>query len=106
MTAQGSHDDRKHFLIKLVSPRPTFPADMTPAERATMLEHVAYWTGKLADGSMIAFGPVADPGGVWGLGLLCVRDEAEVSALTAGDPVIRAGGGFRYDVLLMPRLVH
>jgi hypothetical protein len=32
------------FAFKLISPRPTFAHDMTPAEKKVMVEHVAYWT--------------------------------------------------------------
>jgi hypothetical protein len=31
-------------------------------ERATMTEHVKYWTGLAESGRVLAFGPVADPG--------------------------------------------
>jgi hypothetical protein len=32
------------FLFRLISPRPTFPMDMTDSERKVMGEHVTYWT--------------------------------------------------------------
>jgi len=50
---------------------------------------------------VIVFGPVADPKGGWGLGVVRARDEAEVAAFEAGDPVVRSGRGFRYEVLPM-----
>ena len=67
-----------HYLCRLLGPRPTFPGDMTAAEREAMQRHAAYWRELLAQGKAIAFGPVADPKGVWGLGLVSVRDEAEL----------------------------
>jgi len=95
-----------YFLCKLIPPRPTFPADMSAAEKQAMQKHVAYWMTHLERGKLIAFGPVADPAGAWGLALLCVDDEAELEALLADDPAIRAGVGMRYERLAMPRLVH
>ncbi len=64
-----------YFLCRLIPPRPGFAQDMTPAEGEAMKRHAAYWAGLLAKKSVIAFGPVADPRGVWGLGL--VHGEGE-----------------------------
>jgi uncharacterized protein len=92
-----------HYLCRLLGPRPTFPGDMTPAEREAMQRHAAYWRELLAQGKAIAFGPVADPKGVWGLGLVSVRDEAELRELQAKDPAL--GIGLRYENLPMLALV-
>jgi uncharacterized protein YndB with AHSA1/START domain len=98
---------RKTFFVRLVAPRPTFMMDMTAEEREVMRAHGAYWREKLAAGSAIAFGPVADPQGGWGLGVVQAADEAEMRAFEAGDPVIESGRGFRYEVLPMPAgVVH
>jgi hypothetical protein len=32
-----------HFLYKLISPRSTFPQDMTEKETKVMQEHLTYW---------------------------------------------------------------
>jgi hypothetical protein len=93
------------FLLRLIAPRPTFAADMTPEEAALMQEHGAYWRRKLDEGIAVAFGPVLDPAGAWGLGLLRTTDEAAVRAFIAEDPVIRAQRGFRYEILPMLTLV-
>jgi hypothetical protein len=102
-----AHDPAKSlpFLLRLIAPRPTFATDMTQEEAALMKEHGAYWQGKLAEGVAVAFGPVLDPAGAWGLGLIRVGDEAAARAYTAEDPVIRAGRGFRYEILPMLALV-
>jgi hypothetical protein len=42
-----------------------------------------------------------DPKGVWGLGVLRVKDEAEATALQNQDPVILAQRGFSYETLPM-----
>lgn len=102
MTASGEH---RHFFVRLIAPRPTFMQDMTADERAAMQEHGMYWRGKLAEGVAIAFGPVADPKGAWGLGLLKVRDEAEVKAFEAADPAVTKLG-MHYEVLPMVALVY
>ena len=95
-----------YFLCRLIAPRPTFATDMTPAEAEAMKKHAAYWTALLEKKCAIAFGPVMDPKGAWGLGLVHVRDEAELRRLQDDDPAIRAGIGLRYEALPMPRLVH
>ncbi len=104
----GGHvaPEERFFLLRLIAPRPTFAMDMTADERAIMEKHGVYWRGKLAAGVAIAFGPVLDPKGPWGMGLVKAHDEAEVAAFEAGDPAITSGRGFRYEVLPMLRLVH
>jgi hypothetical protein len=57
------------FFCRLIPPRASFMVDMTPAEREVMQQHAAYWRVLLAEGKAIAFGPVADPKGAWGLGM-------------------------------------
>lgn len=93
------------FLCRLLGPRPTFPADMTPDEAAVMGEHAAYWTKHLEAGTALAFGPVLDPKGVWGLGLVRMADEAAVRAFEADDPAIKSKRGFRYEILPLLRAV-
>ena len=94
-----------YFLCRLISPRPSFAADMTPPEAKAMGEHVAYWTELLGKGKVIAFGPVKDPKGPWGVGIVSVRDESELRELQANDPAIRAQIGLAYEACEMPRLV-
>jgi uncharacterized protein YndB with AHSA1/START domain len=94
------------FLCRLIGPRPTFPFDMTPDEAKIMQEHGAYWREHLAAGTVIVFGPVADPQGPWGLGVLRVKSADEVAKLEQGDPVIKSNRGFRYEVLPMMTAVY
>ncbi|WJI76060.1 MULTISPECIES: YciI family protein [unclassified Mesorhizobium] len=58
-----------------------------------------YLRGKLAEGTMILAGPVADPAGPWSLLILRVGSEAEARAVTDGDPVSSSGRSFRYEIL-------
>jgi uncharacterized protein YciI len=91
----------KFYVNRLLGPRPTFPMDITEEERALMAEHGQYWRRQMAEGRVVVFGPVLDPKGVWGLGVVRVRDEAELQAITNADPVILADRGFRYESLPM-----
>lgn len=96
----------KHFFCRLIAPRPTFPFDMTPEEAAMMGEHGAYWREHLARGTAIVFGPVADPKGPWGLGVLKAPDLAAVQEFERNDPVIKSGRGFKYEILPMLAAVY
>jgi uncharacterized protein YndB with AHSA1/START domain len=101
-----ANDDVRHFFVRLVAPRPTFLQDMTVEERDVMIAHADYWKRQLAQGSAIVFGPVADPAGAWGLGVIAARDEAALRAFEAGDPAITSKRGFRYEVLPMAQAVY
>ncbi len=94
---RAAEAEPKHFLLRLLPPRPSFAADMSEAERRVMQEHVRYWSGLTERGLVIVFGPVMDPRGAWGLGVVEVESEVEVRALIADDPVNRAGLG-SYEV--------
>jgi uncharacterized protein YndB with AHSA1/START domain len=94
------------FLCRLIPPRPTFMQDMTSDERAIMQAHGQYWHRKLAEGVAIAFGPVADPAGGWGLGIVEARDDAELQAFQSADSAIVSGRGFRYESLPFAQFVR
>lgn len=91
-----------HFFVKTNNPRPTFHQDMTADERDKMNKHVAYWSAYAEKGIAIAFGPVMDKGGAYGIGIYEVEDEAELNRLLDADP---AKGLLEYIVAPMPRLV-
>lgn len=95
----------KYFFCKLTPPRPTFPIDMTDAERQLMYQHVVYWSDLAAKGTAIVFGPVADPQGGYGVAVVEAPDEATVRDLSAHDPVIKADAGFSFAIHLMPQVV-
>src|SRR6185436_20754447 len=79
-----------HFFLRLNGPRPTFPADITDAERAVMGEHTVYWKALTDKGTCIVLGPVMDPKGVFGMAVVEVANEAEARSLVDGDPTTRA----------------
>jgi len=93
------------FLCRLLPPRADFMQTMTADERAIMVEHVGYWTGKVQTGNAPVFGPMAGPRGGYGIGIIKVADMAEMEALRDTDPAIQAEVGFSYDILPMPRMV-
>jgi len=53
------------FVFRLIPPRPSFSSDMSEGERATMMEHIAYWSALAEEGNVLAFGPVDDPSGAY-----------------------------------------
>jgi uncharacterized protein YciI len=75
--------------------------DMNDQESRVMMEHGAYWRRLMDQGKAIIFGPVLDPQGGWGLGVMETADQSELRALFADDPVSRSGLGFRLEVLPM-----
>jgi uncharacterized protein YndB with AHSA1/START domain/uncharacterized protein YciI len=101
-----SASELRAFFCRLVAPRPTFAMDMTEEERAVMKEHAAYWRQHLALGTIVVFGPVLDPGGPWGLGVLRAPSDDAVRAFQSQDPVILSNRGFRYETLPMAAAVY
>jgi uncharacterized protein len=87
-----------HYALYLNPPRPTFMQDMNDQERAIMQQHVAYWNRLLSEGKVLAFGPVMDPEGVYGLGIVEAESEAQVQAMIEQDP---ANGLNKYEYYLM-----
>ena len=77
-----------------MAPRPTFAQDMTAEERAIMQQHVAYWTNLMNKGFVLAFGPVIDPKGVYGLGIVEVDNPEQLNEFITNDP---ANGLNRYE---------
>jgi uncharacterized protein YciI len=81
----------KLFLFRLLPPRADFAQTMTTDEQNAMTRHAAYWHELMAAGRVVVYGPVADPEGVWGLGVVRAGSQAEVVELAEKDPVIVAG---------------
>jgi uncharacterized protein YndB with AHSA1/START domain len=97
--------ESRFFLCRLLPPRPTFMADMNAEELDVMRRHQGYWKALMNEGKVIAYGPVADPKGGWGVGIIRVPTEEAMHALKEADPAILSGRGFSYEVLPMPRAV-
>ncbi len=91
----------QHFFLKLIAPRPTFAMDMSADEKAMMAEHSAYWKARLDHGEVVVFGPVMDPKGPFGLGVVSAPDEAAARAFADGDPAIKSKRGFVCEIYPM-----
>lgn len=91
----------RFYVCRLLAPRPTFVTDMTPEERQAMEAHAAYWREHLRQGVAVVFGPVADPKGPWGLGVIRVKSEEQMRKLVEHDPAVLARIGASYEVLPM-----
>ena len=77
---------KKYFFLKLIPPRPSFAMDMTPEERSVMLKHIDYWREHMKNGSVVVFGPMMDPSGPYGMGVVKVDSEEEVKTFMLNDP--------------------
>ena len=86
--------NKKHFFLKLIPPRTTFMMDMTEEEKAIMQQHVVYWGKLLNDGIAIVYGPVMDPKGGYGAGVVAVNSDEHLSQIIADDP---ANGMNKYE---------
>ena len=93
------------FLMKLIPPRPTFPADATTPELEAMDRHSDYIRHLVDTGAVFAAGPVIDPEGTWGVAIAEAEDAAAAREICNADPVIRAGLGFRWNILPMASLL-
>jgi uncharacterized protein len=80
-----------HWVFRLIPPRPTFDQDMTEAEAEIMGRHAAYWSEIAQTGRVVAYGPVRDQSGSWGLGVIEATTEDEVRGLVDEDPAISSG---------------
>ena len=62
--------------------------DMSDAERVVMQQHIAYWKGVMDQGKVIVFGPVFDPEGAYGMGVVEMDSEEDVNGFMAADPSV------------------
>jgi uncharacterized protein len=94
--------EKQFYAVYLNPSRPDFSTTMTADERSIMLQHVAYWTEKMKQGKVYAFGPVIDPKEIYGLGIVSVESEQELKDIIANDP---AGKINRYEYFPMKAVV-
>ena len=78
--------NKKYYVIKLIPNRADFAQTMTSEERSIMQQHIAYWKEYMSQGIMLIFGPVLDPTGVYGLGIISADSDEQVKQLTGNDP--------------------
>ena len=79
------------FLFRLIPPRADFAQTMTAEEQQAMARHQDYWHQLLNEGRVVVYGPVADPEGVWGMGVLRAESQQESVLLGQRDPAVALG---------------
>jgi len=92
----------KYFAAILPSPRPTFPMDMSDDEKKIMGEHSAFWQTLLQSGQGIIVGPVLDPEGTYGFGVVIADSLEDAYSLLETDPAQKIS---KYKVYPMMALV-
>jgi len=95
--------EKKYFVLYLRPSRPNFAQTMTAEELAIMQQHIAYWKPYIDNGTMIVFGPVLDPKGAYGLGIVGVNDESELHHLIEKDPASKIN---KYEYFPMRAVVR
>ena len=90
--------DKLIFALKLIPCRHDFAQTMTHEEREIMQQHVYYWKELMKNGFVIVFGPVIDPKGIYGLGIISVTDESQVIEFIKNDPASKIN---QYEYFLM-----
>lgn len=81
----------QHFFFRLIPPRPTFADDMDDDEQELMRQHVTYVGEYFEEGTVLAYGPVQDPDGWFGIALLEVMDHNQAVQFAENDPTVMAG---------------
>jgi uncharacterized protein YciI len=93
------------FFFRLIPPRPDFAFSMTEDERSTMLQHSRYWSSLAGEGRVVAFGPVDDPKGSYGIGIVLAEDATDAQRVRDADPAMTSPHGFTTEIAPMLRLV-
>lgn len=79
------------FMLKYPPVRSTFPGDATSEEHDIMGKHIEYWTNLMNEGYSLVFGPVMDPNGWYGLGIVEADNDDQIRDFIKSDPAIKAG---------------
>jgi uncharacterized protein YciI len=94
----------KAYLTKWLPPRADFLATITEREKELFRQHGDWQTGLRETGQIVAHGPVVDPAGTYGVAIWEIDDDADIAALTAQDPIARAGvGHYEHFAMLQMR---
>ena len=89
---------KNHYLYKLIPPRTTFPVDMSPAEGEIMEAHFGYWAAAIAERKAVAYGPVMDPTGTYGIAVVEATDDKAAEGVVSRDPAIQSPAGFTFEL--------
>jgi len=82
---------KQQFFMRLITPRPVFPGSMTEQELGLMKQHVQYVGRAFDAGMVLAYGPVLDPAGAFGIAVLEMNDLAEAEEFGRRDPSVVGG---------------
>ncbi|RJF57549.1 YciI family protein [Serratia inhibens] len=83
----------KYYLCKFIPPRANFLTTMSADEQKWMQQHGDFLNELLAQGLIVAHGPVIDEKGGYGVSLYQIPDEQNIAAITAEDPIVKNGVG-------------
>lgn len=83
----------KYYLCKFIPPRANFLTTMSADEQKWMQQHGDFLDELLAQGLIVAHGPVIDEKGGYGVSLYQIPDEQNIAAITAEDPIVKNGVG-------------
>lgn len=93
--------EKKYFYLKLIPCRPSFAMDMNDEERAIMEQHVKYWKKLMDNDVALVFGPVLDPAGAYGVGIISVESQEQAKKITSNDPASRINSYEVYPMMAM-----
>jgi len=88
---------KQHYFFKLISPRATFPFDITDGEKRLMEEHSRYFEEHFVAGKLLVYGPVMAASGAFGMAVLEVESEDEARRFGEDDPSVK-GGLNRFEI--------
>ncbi len=94
--------EKKYYFLKLNPPRATFPIDISPEEAKIMSDHSAYWKDLLEKEICVVYGPVFDPKGMFGIGIVGVENENQINSIIENDPAEKLG---KYEFYQMRAIV-
>jgi uncharacterized protein YciI len=83
--------EKRHFLYKLIAPRPTFHLDMNDAEKEAMGRHMGYWAALTEKRTSVVYGPVFDPNGVYGMAVVELNENEDANDIGSNDPAVSSG---------------
>jgi uncharacterized protein len=93
------------YVFRLIPSRPTFARDMTAAEGELMQVHAEYWMDLMARGHVVAFGPVDDPSGAYGLAIVTAESPEQAREFADSDPAVVGELQFTTEVAPMLNLI-
>lgn len=78
--------NKQFFAVKIIPSRADFAQTMTDDEKNIMGQHAMYWKDRMEKGMVYAFGPVFDPKGAYGFGIITAETTEQVEDFVKNDP--------------------